>query len=56
MKYINCFDKLPSLAPLPSVPASNELQRYLETDPENVKDAIAWWHEHHATYPFTDGH
>jgi hypothetical protein len=50
-KHVNHFDELPSLAPLPSVQASNELQQYLETDPENVKDAIAWWHEHHATYP-----
>jgi hypothetical protein len=30
-KRVNRFDELPSLAPLPSVQASNELQQYLET-------------------------
>ena len=48
---MNRFDELPSLTPLPSIQASNELRRYLESEPEHVKDAIAWWHEHRATYP-----
>ena len=29
----------------------DELERYLSTDPENVTNVIAWWHEHRAMYP-----
>ena len=29
----------------------DELDCYLATDMENVKDALMWWHERHATFP-----
>jgi hypothetical protein len=28
----------------------DELDHYLATDVENVKDALMWWHERHATF------
>ncbi|KAK2460514.1 hypothetical protein APHAL10511_007467 [Amanita phalloides] len=50
-KPINQFDKLPSLVLLAPICASNKLQHYLESDPKDMKDATAWWHDHHTTYP-----
>jgi hypothetical protein len=29
----------------------NELNCYLATDVEDVKDGLMWWHERHATFP-----
>ena len=28
-----------------------ELARYLESDPEHVSDALAWWYKHKNAYP-----
>lgn len=50
-KRINRFDTLASLAPLSTYKPSDELRRYLQSDPEDIKDAVAWWHEHRSTYP-----
>jgi len=47
----NMFDCLDALPPPRSSDHHTELDRYLTTDIEHVTDAIAWWHEHHATYP-----
>ena len=50
-KRINRFDALASLAPLSTLKPSDELRRYLQSDLEDIKDAVAWWHEHRSTYP-----
>ena len=50
-KRVNRFDNLPSLAPLCSIQASNELKRYLDNEPEDIKDPIMWWYERQASYP-----
>jgi hypothetical protein len=34
-----------------STPAAGELDTYLNTDIENVEDALAWWKWQHSTYP-----
>ncbi len=52
MKRINRFDVLVSLAPLSTYKPSNKLRWYLQSDLEDIKDAVAWWHEHHSTYPW----
>ena len=39
------------LAPIHGTTLSDELTLYLNTEPENVKDAIRWWYEKHKTYP-----
>jgi hAT family C-terminal dimerisation region len=45
------FDNLPALAaPKPS-DLWGELERFLSTDPEHVKDTLAWWYEHQHVYP-----
>ena len=42
----NIFDNLPSFqAPTPS-DLQGELCKYLDSDPIEVSDALAWWHEH----------
>jgi hypothetical protein len=46
----NIFDNLPGLAPALQEP-HDELDQYLSTDTEDVKDAILWWHERRATFP-----
>jgi hypothetical protein len=46
----NIFDNLPGLAPASQEP-HDELDQYLSTDTEDVKDAILWWHERRATFP-----
>jgi hypothetical protein len=46
----NIFDNLPDLAPT-SVDHCDELNRYLSTDTEDVRNAILWWHERCATFP-----
>lgn len=30
---------------------SDELTRYLSTDPERVKDALEWWNDRRASFP-----
>ncbi|OJA12661.1 hypothetical protein AZE42_13159 [Rhizopogon vesiculosus] len=48
----NIFDSMPALAPSKSTDLGNELDRYLSADVENITaNAIAWWHERHASYP-----
>jgi hypothetical protein len=42
---------MPALAPPKSSDLGNELERYLSTDIEDVRDAVAWWHAHKVTYP-----
>jgi hypothetical protein len=46
----NIFDNLPELAPASS-DICDELELYLSTDTEDVKDGILWWHERCATFP-----
>lgn len=46
----NIFDKLPDLAPASS-DTRNELDRYLATDVEDVKDGLMWWYERRAAFP-----
>jgi hypothetical protein len=43
------FDKLMNTAPPSS--SDDELQRYLATDVEDVKDGLMWWHERRALFP-----
>lgn len=39
------------IAPTPSNTSSDELQHYLATDIEDVKDPLMWWYEKRATFP-----
>ena len=48
----NIFDQIPALVAPRRLPPSNELVRYLQTDPEFVEDVVAWWYEKHDIYPF----
>ena len=52
----NMFDNLPSLgAPMPKE-LCDELDWYLSTDLEVVKDVLMWWHKHLGiSLPLTDG-
>ncbi|KAF4610550.1 hypothetical protein D9613_006531 [Agrocybe pediades] len=50
-KAFNIFYNLPSLAPPTASELRDELDQYLSTDPENVKDALLWWHEKRHTFP-----
>ena len=45
----NMFDTINDITPPPST--SDELQRYLASDVEDVKDALKWWHERCKTFP-----
>ena len=47
----NIFDNLPDLSPA-SPDLFDELELYLSTDTEDVKDAISWWYERHASFPY----
>jgi len=49
-KSLNIFDNLPDLAPALS-DLLDELDRYLATDVEDVRDALMWWYERRATFP-----
>lgn len=42
---------MPALAPPKSTDLGNELERYLNADIQDVRDAILWWHERRAVYP-----
>lgn len=46
----NIFDNLPELAPVLSE-LHDELDRYLSTDTEDVRDGLSWWYERRATFP-----
>lgn len=47
----NVFDELPAFAaPQPS-DLRDELERYLNSDPEHVADVLAWWFKRQHTYP-----
>jgi hAT family C-terminal dimerisation region len=35
----------------PTCSSDDELQHYLATDVEDVKDALMWWHERCTSYP-----
>ena len=50
-KKCNIFDDLPALAAPKNGELRDELSRYLNTDPEQAKDVLLWWHEHESTYP-----
>ncbi len=46
----NFFNNLPDTT-TSSSDDHDELDCYLATDMENVKDALMWWHERRATFP-----
>ncbi|PPQ97651.1 hypothetical protein CVT26_002435 [Gymnopilus dilepis] len=46
----NIFDNLPDLAPVSS-DSRDELDRYLATPVEDVKDALMWWFERSEAFP-----
>ena len=43
------FDNLMDVTPPSSL--DDELQRYLATDVEDMKDRLMWWHERRALFP-----
>ena len=45
------FDELPALAAPRSSDLRDELQRYLNSDPEHIVDVLLWWFERQHTYP-----
>lgn len=47
----NIFDNPPTFAPLRKTVLVNEIQLYLTTECENVKNPIRWWYEKWKTYP-----
>ena len=49
--FQNIFDNLPALQALKPSELRGELDRYLATDPVNVSDALAWWHEQRHVFP-----
>jgi len=46
----NIFDDLPDLALTPSN-TRDELDCYLSTEVEDVKDGLMWWHKKRAAFP-----
>ena len=48
-EHMNMFDSIMDAAPTPST--SDELQQYLASDVENVKDGLLWWHERYQVFP-----
>jgi hypothetical protein len=50
-KYQNIFDTMPSLAAPTRSDLCDELTVYLSSDPELVKDVLAWWYDKCTTYP-----
>jgi len=46
----NIFDDLPDLAPT-AADYRDELECYLATDDESVKDALMWWYERRNRFP-----
>jgi len=49
-KTTNIFDELPDLAPA-LLELRDELDHYLATDVEDVRDGLMWWYERRATFP-----
>ncbi|KAF5335255.1 hypothetical protein D9758_017390 [Tetrapyrgos nigripes] len=47
----NHFDNLPSLAPPKTDSLRDELDRYLDGDPEATEDVIAWWYDKRKSFP-----
>ena len=47
----NVFDQLEALALLKPSNLQSELDHYLNSDVENVADAVSWWYEKHTTFP-----
>jgi hypothetical protein len=47
----NIFDALPTLTAPAPIELCNELERYLNTDIEDVTDPIHWWCGKKTTYP-----
>ena len=50
-KPFNIFYNLPSLAPPKASDLQDKLNRYLSTDPKDVENVLAWWHEQCGAYP-----
>ena len=46
----NIFDNLPDLAPA-ALEFRDELERFLATAVEDVKDALKWWFDRRASFP-----
>jgi hypothetical protein len=46
------FDDLPALAAPKPADLYDELDQFLSTDPEYVKDVLAWWFERWHIYPW----
>lgn len=44
-KSKNMFDNIPALASLDSDSTTNEITWYLQTAPDRVDDALAWWYK-----------
>jgi hypothetical protein len=47
----NMFDNLSTLAAPNAADLRDELDRFLSTDPEYVKDVLMWWFERQHLYP-----
>ncbi|KAF5340854.1 hypothetical protein D9758_016602 [Tetrapyrgos nigripes] len=47
----NRFDNLPSLAPPIAQTLRDELDKYLDSDPEAVEDVLVWWYGKKKTFP-----
>ena len=47
----NIFDSLAALSAPTQEELSNDLDRYLATDVEDVRDPLGWWNGKKATYP-----
>ena len=47
----NMFDELPALAAPRSSDLCDELQHYLNSNPEHIVDVLMWWFERQHTYP-----
>lgn len=45
------FDDLPTVAAPRDTDLRDELDRFLGTDPEYVKDVLVWWFERRHIYP-----
>jgi hypothetical protein len=45
------FDDLPTLAAPKASTLRDELQCFLNSDPEFVQDVLLWWFEHRHVYP-----
>jgi hypothetical protein len=47
----NVFDNLPALAAPMRTELRDEIEAYLQSDPEAVNDVLAWWYGKQQTYP-----